>query len=210
MTLEFKNPVTTLCLVRHGESVWNAEGRIQGQLDSSLSALGKNQAELVAQRLKNESWEALYSSDLSRARETAEVIKKNMPGFEIHMDPLLRERSFGKAEGLVREEVTARYPDFPDNTSEIGMETPEELRERAVKVFTGIRDAHLGERVIIVTHGGLIRTFIKSIFPDTEKVSLNNTSCTLLHWDGRGWECEYLGDASHLDGAANIKMFAPD
>ena len=73
--------VTVLCLVRHGQSTWNAERRIQGQLDPPLSELGRAQANRVAERLARERWDVLYSSDLSRARQTAEAIARRQPRF---------------------------------------------------------------------------------------------------------------------------------
>jgi len=203
LSVKFKNSITSLCFIRHGQSTWNAEKRVQGQLDPPLSPLGRAQAELVAQRLKNGCWSALYSSDLCRAKKTAEAIAKhnNRSNLKIHIDPMLRERSLGKAEGLLIDELRERYPDFLNaNMPEPNFETIEELEERSIKVYTGIRDAHLGERVIIVTHGGLIRAFLKNIFPHIEQFLIRNTSCTLLHWNGEEWTYEYLGDVSHLDG----------
>ncbi|NMA61810.1 MAG: histidine phosphatase family protein [Firmicutes bacterium] len=195
MSINSKYPITTLCLVRHGESTWNAERRVQGQLDPPLSPLGRRQAELVAQRLKKEPWSVLYSSDLSRARQTAEVIAAQT-GLSIQIEPLLRERSQGKREGLLLAEANELYPDI--HAPEVGRENDEALQARAVKVYERIRNAHLGERVLIVAHGALMRSFLNTVVEPFDQLSIENTSCTMLHWDGENWACEYLADASHL------------
>lgn len=195
MSINSKDPITTLCLVRHGESTWNAERRVQGQLDPPLSPLGRLQAELVAQRLKKEPWSVLYSSDLSRARQTAEAIAAQT-GMSIQIEPQLRERSQGKREGLLLAKANELYPDI--HAPEVGRENDEVLQARAVRVYESIRDAHLGERVLIVAHGALMRSFLHTVVEPFDHLSIENTSCTLLHWDGKNWACEYLADASHL------------
>ncbi len=97
-------------IVRHGETEWNAQGRIQGHTDVGLSEQGQQQARLVAQRLAGETIDLAYSSDLSRAKETAEII---LDGREVpfHTTPRLRERYYGVFEGLPAEERNDRYPE---------------------------------------------------------------------------------------------------
>lgn len=192
--------VTTLCLVRHGQSTWNAERRIQGQLDPPLSALGLAQAARVAERLAKERWDVLYSSDLSRARQTAEAIAA-ATGLEIRLDPTLREQGQGKREGLLADEAKLLYPD--PNAPEVGRETAEALQARAVQAYHRIRDAHPGERVIVVAHGALMASFLRVALDITGRISMENTACTLLHWDGKAWSCEWYLDASHLDEEVN-------
>lgn len=196
MSIHKKNSVTTLCLVRHGQSTWNAEHRVQGQLNPPLSSLGQAQAELVAKRLKKELWSVLYSSDLSRARQTAEVIAEHT-GMSLQIEQQLRERSQGKREGFLLDEANERYPDI--HAPEVGRETDEALQTRAIKVYEAIRDAHLGKRILIVAHGALMGSFLQAILEPLDKLSMENTACTLLRWDGETWNCEYLADASHLD-----------
>lgn len=188
--------MTVLCLVRHGESTWNAERRIQGQLDPPLSPLGLAQAERVAERLGRESWDVLYSSDLSRARQTAEAIARRV-GLPIITDSELREQGQGKREGLLVEEANRLYPD--PHAPEVGRETQEALRKRAVAVFEKIRDAHPGRRILVVAHGALMASFLQVALGITERIRMENTACTLLQWDGNHWTCQYFIDASHLD-----------
>ncbi|MGC8861269.1 MAG: histidine phosphatase family protein, partial [Armatimonadota bacterium] len=100
--------VIAVYLVRHGESAYNSEGRIQGQHDPPLTELGLRQAELVAGRLAEEKFDAVYSSDLVRARATAEVIAAGL-GLSCETTPLLREARLGVIEGLTRAEVESKY-----------------------------------------------------------------------------------------------------
>src|SRR2546421_2092518 len=92
-------PMTTLLLVRHGETDWNADGRLQGHTDRPLSDFGRRQARQLAEELANESLEAIYASDLARARETAEIVGKRL-GLPVVLEPELREKDWGTGEGL--------------------------------------------------------------------------------------------------------------
>src|SRR5690625_3979738 len=112
MTSSSGSDVTTICLVRHGESTWNAKQLIQGQLDPPLSELGIRQAKRVAERLSKKDWSALYCSDLARAKSTAEAIGKKT-SLTPKIEGELRERGQGKREGLPIQEARTRYPD-PD------------------------------------------------------------------------------------------------
>ena len=102
--------MTELILVRHGETLWNRERRMQGQTDTPLSAIGRAQAQAVGQRLARHPFVALYSSDLTRAWDTAAAIAR-ASGREVRREPALRERTFGVFEGLTYEEMAQRYPD---------------------------------------------------------------------------------------------------
>src|SRR5919108_2705992 len=101
---------TRIILVRHGETDWNATGRIQGHSDTPLNAVGREQAQRVAQRLASESVRALYSSDLARAFETATIIGQTL-GLSVVTSPRLRERQYGAWEGLTSAEIQSRYPE---------------------------------------------------------------------------------------------------
>src|SRR5512143_2700333 len=95
--------------IRHGETEWNALGREQGQLDSPLTALGVEQAEAIARRLRRQAFSALYSSDLGRALQTAEIVAR-ATGASIEVDPGLRERHTGIFQGMTKEQMAALYP----------------------------------------------------------------------------------------------------
>jgi broad specificity phosphatase PhoE len=139
--------MTTLLLVRHGETDWNAEGRLQGHTDRPLNDYGRRQARALADRLVGDDIVAVYSSDLSRAHETAEIIGERL-GLPVVTDPDLRERNWGNWEGL-----TGAERDRVDNVGE----PREEHTERVLRAVQRIADAHPDERVVVVTHGGSLR-----------------------------------------------------
>ena len=142
--------MTTLYLARHGETDWNRELRVQGSSDIALNELGRRQAQALAQELEHVELDAIYSSDLSRARETAAAVAA-LHGLEVRLDPRLRERAFGSWEGLTREEIHA----LPEGSRHDG-ESDEEVRERVLEAIQAIADAHPGEDVLVVAHGGAL------------------------------------------------------
>jgi 2,3-bisphosphoglycerate-dependent phosphoglycerate mutase len=144
--------VTTLLLARHGETDWNRELRIQGSSDIELNELGRKQAHALAKELEHVELDAIYSSDLSRARATADAVAASH-GLEVQLDPRLRERSFGSWEGLTREDIAA----LPEGSRHDG-ESDDEVRERIVEAVQAIADAHPGEQVLVVSHGGALNT----------------------------------------------------
>ncbi len=145
--------MTTLLLVRHGETDWNADGRLQGQTDRPLSDFGRRQAQQLGKQLKGEEldgeeFEAIYSSDLARARETAEIVGERL-GLAVALDPDLREKDWGTWEGLTAVER--------DRVEFVG-ESTEAHQERFLHALRRISERHPGdERVLVVTHGGSIR-----------------------------------------------------
>ena len=144
--------MTTLLLARHGETDWNRELRIQGSSDIELNELGRRQAQLLAQELTDVELDAIYASDLSRARATAAAVAA-AHGLEVRLDPRLRERSFGSWEGLTREDIA----EFPPGARHDG-ESDEAVRERMLAAVAEIAAAHPGEQVLIVSHGGALNT----------------------------------------------------
>jgi 2,3-bisphosphoglycerate-dependent phosphoglycerate mutase len=140
--------VTTLLLVRHGETDWNADGRLQGQTDRPLSDFGRRQARKLAEELADEPLEAIYSSDLARARETAEIVGERL-GLPVVLDPELREKDWGSWEGLTAVER--------DRVEFVG-ESTEEHQERILRALQRIAERHPGGgSVLVVTHGGSMR-----------------------------------------------------
>ena len=138
--------MTTLLLVRHGETDWNADGRLQGQTDRPLSDYGRRQAQQLADQLAGEEFEALYASDLSRARETAEIVGARL-GLPVELDADLREKDWGTWEGLTSVER--------DRIEFVG-ESTEAHQERMLRALRRISERHPG-RVLVVTHGGSMR-----------------------------------------------------
>jgi broad specificity phosphatase PhoE len=137
-----------LLLVRHGETDWNADGRLQGQTDRPLSDYGRRQAQQLAEELSDEDIEAIYTSDLSRARETAEIAGARLR-LPVELDPDLREKDWGTWEGLT--------PVERDRVEFVG-ESTEAHRERTLRALRQISERHPdGGRVLVVTHGGSMR-----------------------------------------------------
>lgn len=142
-----------LTLIRHGETTANAKNLCQGQQPGQLSETGVIQAKQLAQRMRNESIDVLYASDLKRAMDTAAKISAYHPELEIIPDPLLRERFMGSWEGM------PFPPGWKWEYLPAGAETNEDLLNRAAVFIGKIRERHEGEQVVAVTHGGMIRAF---------------------------------------------------
>jgi probable phosphoglycerate mutase len=143
--------VSEILLVRHGETEWNRLHRWQGHADVPLNDTGRAQALELARRLAGERVDAVYSSDSSRASETAAAIAAEH-GLPVHVDPDLREFDVGGREGLTREEVEQRFPD-----GDWGGETREEHGERVLRALRRIGARHPDGRVVVVAHGGTLR-----------------------------------------------------
>lgn len=157
---------TRLCLVRHGETDWNAGRRIQGHIDIPLSAVGHAQSRAAGNALANEGFAAIYSSDLTRARQTAEATAQLATHFAkvpLQVLPGLRERHYGIFEGLTYTEIEARYPaDYLRHKAREPQFAPpggESLAALAIRLgqtFDTIVQRHAGEAVAIFTHGGVL------------------------------------------------------
>jgi broad specificity phosphatase PhoE len=145
--------MTTLLIARHGETDWNREGRWQGWADPPLNETGRAQARQLADDLRETSFDAVYASDLRRAFETAEILAAPH-GVAVVADAGLREIDIGSWSGLTRPEIDARFPGGkrPDG------ETHEQHGARVRAAVVRIAREHLGERILLVTHGGTIRS----------------------------------------------------
>ena len=153
--------MTTVYLARHGQSDWNAAGRWQGHADRPLTALGLRQAADLAEELAAVWLDAVYSSDLRRARETAEAVA-GPRSLEVRALAELREVDVGSWSGLTRAEANERFPEEFRRWTEGAHgwedgETYEQMAERVVAAVRGIAAAHQGEAVLVVSHGGPIR-----------------------------------------------------
>jgi broad specificity phosphatase PhoE len=144
--------MTTILLARHGETDWNKEGRWQGWADPPLNDTGRAQARALAEQLRETPFDAVYSSDLKRAHETA-LILAEPHGVPVVVDRDLREIDIGSWSGLTHTEIRERFPDGrrPDG------ETREQHAERILAAVQRIARDHLGERILVVSHGGTIR-----------------------------------------------------
>jgi len=152
--------MTTLLLARHGETDWNRDGRWQGHSDTPLNELGRRQARELAEQL--DGVEVLYSSDLARAGETAEIVAERL-GLEVRFDPRLRERGFGAWEGLTTAEIETGFAEAHRRWRSgegFGADDAEPFGAFAARVHTFLEDLlrlHPQETVLVVAHGGSIR-----------------------------------------------------
>jgi broad specificity phosphatase PhoE len=150
--------VTRILLVRHGETDWNLARRVQGHSDRPLNDTGRAQAVALAETLDTVEFDAVYASDLMRARDTAQVVAKRK-GLEVQLLPELRERHFGTWEGLTDTEIYERFPQAKSGFWGDG-ETKDEMRVRVVAALHRIAEEHPGGRVLVVTHGGPVRSLL--------------------------------------------------
>ncbi|MUT67689.1 histidine phosphatase family protein [Paenibacillus sp. NEAU-GSW1] len=196
---------TKIGWIRHGSTAWNKEGRAQGHSDIPLDEEGLEQAELLGRRLSGEQWDVIYSSDLMRARVTAETVAKHLGIGEVNIDPRLREASGGLTEGTTEAE---RIVKWGANWRELDLkrETPESVVGRGSKVLEEIAERHPGQNVLVVSHGALIGQCMKAWVPnDYVDEHLINTSISTIcseTGEGGGWVCERFNCAKHLESAA--------
>jgi broad specificity phosphatase PhoE len=153
--------MTTLWLVRHGQTNWNLTGRWQGQASHApeLNEVGRAQALSIRDQLKNVPFTAIYSSDLLRSRQTAELIAKPL-GLPVTLEPRLREMNLGSWEGMLSDDIQAQFPQEllmraqdPLNTRAPQGESPSEVATRVYAALDEIAAKHRGESVLIVAHG---------------------------------------------------------
>lgn len=199
---------TELILIRHGETEWNSLGRLQGHLDSQLSAKGLRQADALAARLASVSFHALYCSDLGRALETARRIAART-GHSVVQDLRLRERGLGLLEGLTREEANQRHPEVfaeyaaggPDFVIPGGESASQRLRH-AVECLEELGARHAGARVVVVTHGGVLSSLFRhclGIPPGAPRTfSVLNASWSQFDYHAGSFRLVTWGDVNHL------------
>ncbi|PKU65967.1 putative phosphoglycerate mutase [Dendrobium catenatum] len=202
---------TEVVLVRHGETSWNASRILQGHIDSELNDIGRQQAVAVASHLsKQEDFVAIYSSDLQRAAETAGIIASrcNLP--EAILDPSLRERHLGDLQGLTMRDAQKQkpiaYKHFlsakRDQELPGGGESLIQLHERCTSFLENLARKHEGERIIVVTHGGLLRELYRRACPmEPLNGKIMNTAVSVIHIheNGQNWTIKKWGDVSHLE-----------
>lgn len=205
---------TRFILVRHGETDWNREGRIQGQLDSPLSAQGTAQAGSVAARLQREAFDALVCSDLGRARRTAEIIALRT-GHEVVADARLRERHYGIFQGLTRDEARAAHPQayaaYEAGGIDEALPAGESMRqcfERNLACLEALAARHSGARVVVVGHGGVLdglhRHVLGLAHAGEGAFAIVNASLNWFSHEGGVWGLERWGDVEHLGGVAAL------
>lgn len=199
---------TELIIVRHAKSLWNAEHRLQGVMDIDLHPIGVQQAEALADRLSREAFQAIYSSDLKRAYHTAECIARKTQ-HQITTHAGLRERNFGILQGLTAEQIQEQYPhDWerfrrwdPDYTIPQGVSL-REYYESGVACVEQIANRHPGERIVIVTHGGILNGLLRHTLSIPLSLPTRftqvNTAINVFAFRENIWYLDIWGDVNHL------------
>lgn len=200
-----------LWLIRHGETSWNAEGRVQGQTDVPLSAVGHAQARALAGVLTGRSFGALYSSDLQRVTQTALPVSQTL-GLPIREEPLLRERHYGMFETLTYAEVKVRHPEeyarFRAHDPEFDFRGGEGLRAffaRSVQCLTEIAARHADGDVLVFTHGGVLDMAYRHAkrlgLASKRDFEIPNAALNRIEIAGDGWTVLAWAERAHLEAA---------
>jgi probable phosphoglycerate mutase len=204
--------VTRILAVRHGETAWNVDRRLQGQIDISLNSLGQEQARRLAEALAEEPLDAIVTSDLVRARDTAQAVA-DRTGLPLTLDAGLRERNFGNFQGHTYDEVEKLWPEEsarwrrrePDFGAQ-GGETLQGFYDRCVATAERLAQAHAGQTLLLVTHGGVLDCLYRA----ASRVELNaprtwelaNTGVNRLLHTGEGFILVGWADVQHLEDRA--------
>ena len=202
---------TRIVLVRHGETAWNAAQRIQGHYDEPLNERGRWQAARAGEALRGEGLAHVYSSDLARARETAEALARASGVARVLTHEALRERAFGRFEGLTYAEVEERWPEDvrrwrsrEPGFAPGGGETIEAFYARCVSCAGEIASRHPGEAVALVAHGGVLdclyRAAARVDLRAPRTWQLGNATVNRLLWNGEGFVLVGWNDDAHLQG----------
>lgn len=201
-----------ILLIRHGETQWNVDRRLQGHLDVALSPEGIRQATALGRVLLDEPLDAIFASDLQRASDTAQAIAAPR-GMTVQIDAGLRERCFGAFQGLLHHEISARYPlDYAawqrrdlDARYPCGSSRAETLREfsaRALACVTRLAECGGHRRIVMVTHGGVLDALYRHVhhlgYGQPRDFAVLNASINRLTWDGREFRIREWANVAHL------------
>ncbi len=204
---------TTIVLIRHGETAWNAERRLQGHIDIALNAEGERQAEALARSLAGERFDAIYASDLQRASQTAAAVA-SLHGLPVHSEPGLRERCYGVFEGLLYADIEASYPgQFAawqsrdiDAVMPAGERAAESFRQfytRTMAAITTLVQRHAGQHLAIVAHGGVLecvyRAALNLPLASPRSFQILNASINRFAYTDDKLVLSTWGDVAHLE-----------
>jgi len=206
-------PITRFCLIRHGETDWNRERRLQGHLDIPLNAQGLRQARQLASSLQAQGlhFTALHVSSLERARQTAAAISQHN-GLPIQIHPALRERHYGIFQGKTFAEAMHSIPDayqrHQDREPDFDLHGGESLRQfqqRIMHCMQQLAAQHQGQQILVVSHGGVLemvyRTASGKALSEPRDFPIPNAALNWISHDDGHWQIEKWADQSHLDGS---------
>jgi uncharacterized phosphatase len=190
--------MTTVYLVRHGETDWNVKGRLQGIQDTNLNENGQKQAHACGVYLQNEEWDVLISSPLQRAKQTATAINNYLNKEIILEIEELKEKDFGEGSGKTKEEIALAFPDGVIT----GMEDNESFSIRIMSALDHIVRQHPNKKVLVVAHGAVINAML-SVVSKGElgygKSRIDNGGITQLQHNGESWSVVYHNEVKHLN-----------
>lgn len=200
---------TRIIAIRHGETDWNIATRLQGHTDIALNATGRWQAQCVAQALAEEDIAAIYTSDLSRAHDTALAIAASVPSRKVIPTTGLRERGFGIFEGKTYAQIDTEEPEEARRWRQRdihfapeGGETLVHLQDRIARTVNTIASPHLGEQIVLVAHGGVLDTLYRLATGQGMDVprawDLGNARINRLLWTPEGLTLVGWADLAHL------------
>lgn len=190
--------MTQIIFIRHGMTDWNYQRRAQGQSDIPLNEEGRNQARQLASRLKEDMWDLIFSSDLSRASETASIVAESI-GLVVQTDKRLREMHKGVTEGTTLEERISKWGEQWESLS-LGIEEDESIIQRGSSFVFELLRNYSDKRILVVSHGALIGLTIKYFIPDINiDIHFGNTSITELNYINDEWEYNLINCTSHLE-----------
>ena len=202
---------TRICMVRHGETAWNAEGRVQGQLDIPLNDVGRAQARATAEVLGGHDFSAIYCSDLMRVRQTCEPSAKRLALPVTYMAEL-RERHYGMFETLtyveVKEKFPAEYARFRDKDPDFDFQGGESLRlfnDRSLNAVGDIIARHSSEQVLVFTHGGVLEMVYRHArelgLSSSRDFEIPNAGINWIEVSADAWKVWAWAEVAHLDAA---------
>lgn len=205
-------PSTSLYLIRHAETTWNAEGRVQGRLDAPLSERGLRQVRGLVEALRAVPLAALYSSPLQRAQETARPLA-DAHDRSLRIADDLREMNQGTWESLLLDEVAARdaetlkaWRQSPESVRMPGGESLPEVQERGMRTITEIASQHQGETIAVVAHGGVNKAILLSMLgaplASYWRIRQNNACISIVEVDGAQSRVIVLNETAHLGSDA--------
>ncbi|MGE5583173.1 MAG: histidine phosphatase family protein [Bacillota bacterium] len=201
-------------LIRHGQTAWNNEGRIQGNVDTDLDSIGQKQADLTGKRLAGQQIDQIFCSDLHRAVQTGEIINKHLQA-ELIIESGLREIKYGQWEGRQWEDIRAHYPEYVEkwlhdriNLPAPGGESFADLQKRLQGVITRIKNQS-SQNVLIISHAGVLKTltciFLELNLENHSKFVFRNCGISIIRFHTKSQQSQLicLNDCSHLESIPN-------
>nr|WP_297573698.1 histidine phosphatase family protein [uncultured Peptostreptococcus sp.] len=208
--------MNTYYLVRHGQTIWNTQGRTQGHGNSPLTDLGLAQAKNLAKYLKEYPIDMIYCSDLGRAVETAEIIANEL-GLDLKPTPALREMGFGEWEGMPIPKIKEKYPDLlylwrnePDKADIPGGETLHIVKEREDRLIDELNEKYQNKHILLISHSVTVRvmllSFLDAPLSNLYRIKQDNTALNIVEFREYGPVVMKMNDITHLNSGEFLDL----